>query len=292
MLRQRSARTAFCLSGGGARGALQVGCLQALAERGIVPDFIVGTSVGTWNGAWFASAPTREGVRQLATIWGSISRRSFSMAWWRAARNYTLRRPALYDGAGLARLIARHLQGHRFEDLAIPLHAVAVNLSRGEKAVLSRGPLAPAVLASSAIPGVFPPVLINGEQHVDGGVVDAAGLETALELGASRVYVLDSGYHGVAHRPIASMESIVEHTVQIGAYLRLRRTVEEARRHAQVIWLRPNSGFLQHSMDFRFTAEYIEEGYRFAAARLGSPLRPRRGLPLPKPRLRRAPASV
>ncbi len=268
MLPWRGGKTAFSLSGGGARGALQVGCLRALAEQRIVPDFIVGTSVGAWNGAWVASGLTPERTKRLADIWATISRTSFRMAWWRAARNYTLRRPALYDGEGLARLIARHLKAHRFEDLAIPLYTISINISRGEKAVLHQGPLAPAVLAASAIPGIFPPVLINGEQHVDGGMVDPASLETALELGATRVYVLDTGYHGAVDQPIASMEGIVDHTVQVGAYLRIRAAIERAGRHAQVIWLRPNSGFQRHSMDFRFTMQYLEDGYRFTAARL------------------------
>jgi NTE family protein len=285
----RGEKTAFSLSGGGARGALQVGCLRALAEHRIVPDFIVGTSVGAWNGAWVASGLTPERVRQLAAIWGTISRTSFRMAWWRAARNYTLRRTALYDGEGLARLIARHLQAHRFEDLAIPLYAISVNISRGVKAVLSQGPLAPAVLASSAIPGIFPPVLIKGEQHVDGGMADPASLETALELGATRVYVLDSGYHGVVDGAIASMEGIVEHAVQVGAYLRIREAIERARRHAEVIWLRPNSGFQRHSMDFRFTAQYLDDGYRFTADRVNGTAPARRRFVLSK--LRRAPVA-
>lgn len=268
MLKLRGPRTAFSLSGGGARGAVQVGCLLALAERGIKPDLIVGTSVGAWNGAWLASQPTLERVHRLADIWATISRTSFGMAWWRAARNYTFRRPSLYDGHGLARLIARHLEAHRFEDLAVPFFAVAINMTRCEKAVLSRGPLAPAVLASSAIPGIFPPMVLNGEQYVDGGMADPAGIETALELGATRIYVLDAGYQGVLASPIRSIDTVVDHAVQVGAYQRIRSTVREARKHAEVVWLRPNSGFLKHSMDFRYTAHYIEDGHRYAARQL------------------------
>jgi len=261
--------------------------LLALVERGIVADHIVGTSVGAWNGAWLAAGPTPERMRRLADIWATVSRGTFRIAWWRAARNYTLRRAALYDARGLARLVARHLEAHRFEDLAIPLSVVACNITRGEKAVLSRGPLAPAVLASSAIPGIFPPVVISGDQYVDGGMVDPAGLETALELGATRIYVVDAGYHGVVEQPIGSLQTIVDHTVQIGAYQRIRKMVLEAREHADVIWLRPNAGFLRHSMDFRFTSRYIEEGYGFTNRYLDQVAAPRRRR-FPMPSLRRA----
>src|SRR2546429_9008931 len=108
------------------------------------------------------------------------------------------RKPSLYEGGGLSRFVARHLQVHNFEDLAVPLHTVAIDLTLGTKAVFSHGPLGPAVLASSAIPGVFPPVIIEGRQHVDGGLVDPTGLDTAIELGARRGDVVEPGH---ARRP-------------------------------------------------------------------------------------------
>ncbi len=172
MIGWRKEKTAFALSGGGARGAAQVGMLRALLEAGIKPDLVVGTSVGAWNGAWLASDPTGTSLDRLAEVWRQITRASFDMVWWRAARNMVRRRPSLYDGRGITRLLARYLRVHSFEDLAIPLHVVAIDLSNGRKAVFSSGPLTPAVLASSAIPGVFPPISIDGRQHVDGGMVD------------------------------------------------------------------------------------------------------------------------
>ena len=154
--------------------------LRALIERGITPDLIVGVSIGAWNGAWLAYRPELEWVKQLEQVWRQVSRRTLDMVWWRAARNMVRRKPSLYEGGGLSRFVARHLQVHNFEDLAVPLHTVAIDLTMGTKAVFSHGPLAPAVLASSAIPGVFPPVIIDGRQHVDGGLVDPTGLDTAI----------------------------------------------------------------------------------------------------------------
>jgi NTE family protein len=264
MIGWRKEKTAFALSGGGARGAAQVGMLRALLEAGVRPDFVVGTSVGAWNGAWLASDPQVASLDRLGQVWRQITRASFDMVWWRAARNMVRRRPSLYDGQGIARLLARYLRVHTFEDLAVPLHVVAIDLSNGRKAVFSDGPLTPAVLASSAIPGVFPPITIDGRQHVDGGMVDPTGLETAVELGARRVYVLDCGYAGRLAAPLGSMNAVVDHAFQVAAQHRTRWTMERLGRRAEIVHLRPSIGFLKHSMDFGETEAYIAEGYRYA----------------------------
>jgi NTE family protein len=270
MLHWRREKTAFAISGGGARGAAQAGMLRALIERRIVPDFVVGVSIGAWNGAWLAHRPDLEWVKQLEEVWRRVNRRTLDMVWWRAARNMVRRKPSLYEGNGLSRFVARHLQVHDFEDLAVPLHAVAIDLTLGSKAVFSRGPLGPAVLASSAIPGIFPPVVIDGHQHVDGGLVDPTGLDTAVELGARRVYVLDSGYAGRLPAPLGSMNAIVDHAFQVAAQHRTRWTIKQLGRSVEIIHLRPSAGFLRHSMDFGATNDYIEEGYRYAAETLDS----------------------
>ena len=279
MLHWRRDRTAFAISGGGARGAAQVGMLRALIERDITPDFVVGVSIGAWNGAWLAHRPELDWVLRLEEVWRNVTRRTLDMVWWRAARNMVRRKPSLYEGNGLSRFVARHLQVHNFEDLAVPLHTVAIDLTEGTKAVFSHGPLAPAVLASSAIPGIFPPVLIDGHQHVDGGLVDPTGLDTAIELGARRVYVLDSGYAGRLPAPLGSMNAIVDHTFQIAAQHRTRGTIKQMGRSVEIIHLRPDAGFLRHSMDFGATDFYLNEGYRYAAQVLDSRTKRRRSLP-------------
>ncbi len=141
---------------------------------------------------------------------------------------------------------------------------VAIDLSNGRKAVFSSGPLTPAVLASSAIPGIFPPISIDGRQHVDGGMVDPTGLETAVELGARRVYVLDCGYAGRLPAPLGSMNAVVDHAFQVAAQHRTRWTIDRLGRKAEIVHMRPSIGFLKHSMDFGETEAYIAEGYRYA----------------------------
>ena len=280
MLHWRRDRTAFAISGGGARGAAQVGMLRALLERNITPDLVVGVSIGAWNGAWLAHRPELDWVKRLEDVWRNVTRRTLDIVWWRAARNMVRRKPSLYEGDGLSRFVARHLQVHNFEDLAVPLHTVAIDLTMGTKAVFSHGPLAPAVLASSAIPGIFPPVVIDGRQHVDGGLVDPTGLDTAIELGARRVYVLDSGYAGRLPAPLGSMNAIVDHTFQIAAQHRTRWTIQQMGRSVEIIHMRPDAGFLRHSMDFGATDFYLNEGYRYAAHVLDS--RGKRGRSMPE----------
>jgi NTE family protein len=238
--------------------------LRALLERDITPDMVVGVSIGAWNGAWIAHRPDVEWAKRLEDVWRQVTRRTIDMVWWRAARNMVRRKPSLYEGEGLSRFIARHLHVHNFEDLAVPLHTVAIDLTMGTKAVFSHGPLAPAVLASSAIPGVFPPVTIDGHQHVDGGLVDPTGLDTAIELGARRVFVLDSGYAGRLPAPLGSMNAIVDHTFQVAAQHRTRWTIKQMGRTVEIVHLRPDAGFLRHSMDFGATEFYLAEGYRYA----------------------------
>lgn len=276
MIRWRKERTAFALSGGGARGALQVGMLRALLAAGIRPDFVVGVSIGAWNAAWLAHRPELGWVEKLDTVWRQVTRGSLDMVWWRAARNMVRRRPSLYEGTGMARLLARNLQVHNFEDLQVPLHVVAIDLTAGLKKVFSQGPLAPAVLASSAIPGIFPPVHVDGHQYVDGGMADPTGLETAVELGARRIYVLDSGYAGRLPTPLASMNTIVDHAFQVAAQHRTAWAIRQIGRSVEVIHLRPDVGVARLSMDFSATDEYLEKGYSYAAKALAGGWRGRR----------------
>src|SRR2546426_5189054 len=183
MLHWRRDRTAFAISGGGARGAAQVGMLRALIERDIKPDLIVGVSIGAWNGAWLAHRPELDWVKQLEEVWRQVTCRTLDMVWWRAARNMVRRKPSLYEGHGLSRFVARHLQVHNFEDLAVPLHTVAIDLTLGTKAVFSHGPLGPAVLGSPANPGNFPAGVIRGRQHADGRLGGPTRPEPPLALG-------------------------------------------------------------------------------------------------------------
>ena len=201
---ETATKTAFVLSGGGNHGSAQVGMLRALLERGIIPDVIIGTSAGALNGSGVAANPSLAGVDHLAEIWSAL-RTEHIFPGGRFGRAWSLLSGGdhLYSNAGLAGLIDQMAPASKFSQLAIPLRVVACDLATGEEVVLASGPLKPALLASAALPGSFPPVLHDHRTLVDGGVVDNVPLSHALAGPVDRIFVLNvSG--GVADAPSAT----------------------------------------------------------------------------------------
>ena len=187
--------TAFVLSGGGSLGAIQVGMVLALAEAGIAPDLIVGTSVGALNGGWIASRADTAGVGALADLWLSLSRSDvFPTSLRLGLLGFLGQRQHLVPDSGLRGLLVRHLQFRRLEDAPIPLHVVATDVLSGQDVLLSTGDAVDAISASAAIPAILPPVNIDGRDLVDGGVVNNTPLSHAVALGAKVVWVLPTGY--------------------------------------------------------------------------------------------------
>jgi NTE family protein len=219
-------RTAFVLAGGAALGAMQAGMVHALYERGIAPDLLIGTSVGALNAAFLASRPaTVATAEELAAVWRGL-RRSDTLP----LRPATLisglagRRDHLIPDRALRRLAARHLQFDRLEQAAIPLHLVAFDLLTGTEARLSDGPLAEAVLAAAAIPGVLPPVRWRGRLLADGGIADNTPVSHAVALGARRIYVLPTqnpGDRGLPRAPRGALAAAV-HAVTVLTNIRLQ----------------------------------------------------------------------
>jgi NTE family protein len=189
-----SGKTAFVLAGGGSLGAVEVGMLHALCERGVRPDFIVGASAGAINGASFAADPTPGCVAQLDRIWRSLTRNHIMPMGIVDLLRIAMRRDYMVEPAALRRLLEKHLPYRRLEDAAVPMHVVATDMLLGQEVVISSGPVVEAVLASTAIPGVFPPVRLDGRELIDGGVANNTPISTAIALGASRVVVLPTGF--------------------------------------------------------------------------------------------------
>ncbi|HZM35448.1 MAG TPA: patatin-like phospholipase family protein, partial [Burkholderiales bacterium] len=154
-------QTALVLAGGGSFGAVQAGMLRALVAHGIVPDLVVGSSVGAINGAYFAGAPDAQGVAKLESIWRSLRRREVFPFTWRSLLGLLARRNFVVDPCGLRGVIEQHLPYLDLESAAIPVHVVATDFIAGGSVRLSSGPALEAVLASCAIPAAFPPVRIG-----------------------------------------------------------------------------------------------------------------------------------
>lgn len=186
-------KTAFVLGGGGRWGAVEVGMLKALDDAGVVPDLVLGTSIGALNGSVIADTPGADGVRRLTNLWESIAGADLFKGGFRRMRNMAALRPAIHDTAEMRALITGVHGTKLIEDLATPFQCVAASIERAAEHWFTEGPIVDALLASAAIPALFPPVRIGDEHFYDGGLVDSVPLSRALRLGAEVVYVLQVG---------------------------------------------------------------------------------------------------
>jgi NTE family protein len=191
-------RDVFVLSGGAARGAVQVGMMEALLERGIVPDALVGTSVGALNAVFMGCDPSLERVRELRRRWMALSTRDIFPGGTLTRVGHLLRqRPYLFSNDALRQLIERWTPTRNLEDLATPVRVVTTPLA-GDTAVYHRhGDLTQLLLASAAVPGVFSPIDLPAScgfagPHVDGGVADLVPVRGAADFAPTRVFVLDA----------------------------------------------------------------------------------------------------
>lgn len=196
--------TAFVLAGGGSLGAIQVGMLRELMAHGLKPDLVVGSSVGALNGAYFAGDPTAAGVARMESIWCALRRQDvFPVSVGRLIR-MLFASASLVDSGSLRALIERHLPYQSLETAAVPMHVIATDVLSGASVRLSSGPAAEAILASCAIPAAFPPVRIGGDYLVDGAIASNTPIMTAVELGATRILVLPTGFACSLKKPPAT----------------------------------------------------------------------------------------
>ncbi|HTV86013.1 MAG TPA: patatin-like phospholipase family protein [Dyella sp.] len=221
-----SPRTAFVLAGGGSLGAVEVGMLQALLTWGETPAFLVGASAGAINATYFAAEPTYARTENLARLWCALKRRDvlpFSLL------GILRRRGHLVESDALRRLLERHLPYQQLEHAALPVHIVASDMLTGHEVVLSSGSVIDAVLASAAIPGVFPPVQIGSQWLVDGGVANNTPISTAMNLGATRIVVLPTGFACALSRPPSGTIARAMHALSL---LVSRQLAHDAERFA------------------------------------------------------------
>jgi NTE family protein len=185
---------AFVLGGGGHLGAAEVGMLHALLTHGVRPDLVVGTSVGALHGAMVAREPSVASVEKLETAWGELARLGvLGRSWFTDATILMRTRTHIRSNEPLRGLAAQLLGVETFEELAVPFQCVAACIERSAEHWFASGPLVDAILASSAVPGILPPVQIDGEHFIDGGIVNSIPVTRAIELGATQVFVLHVG---------------------------------------------------------------------------------------------------
>ncbi|HEY2043062.1 MAG TPA: patatin-like phospholipase family protein [Jatrophihabitans sp.] len=185
---------AFVLGGGGVLGATQVGMMGALLDHGVRADLILGTSVGALNGAVMASDPTTASVGKLTELWSSLSASGvFSDSLFTQAARLARHRTHVHSPAPLRRLLREHLPVELIEELPVRFQCVAASIERSAAHWFDSGPIAEAVIASCAVPGLLPPARIGDEHFLDGGLVHSIPVGRAIQLGAREIYVLHVG---------------------------------------------------------------------------------------------------
>jgi NTE family protein len=210
---------AFVLSGGASLGAVQVGMARALEEHDIRPDLIVGTSVGPINGAWLASGRDIDGLDRVRR---KLKRNQlFPLRPWTGLRGFAGFGSHFVPNSGVRRLVRRHLNFSRLEDAPIPLIVIATDVLTGMEVPLRSGDAVEAILASAALPGVFPPIEIDGQTLFDGGVVDNTPITQAIEAGATEVWVLSTGYSCGLESPPSNAAGMAMHAVALLVQQRL-----------------------------------------------------------------------
>jgi NTE family protein len=192
--RDGAGKVAFVLSGGGNLGALQVGMLKALLGHGIVPDLVVGCSVGAINGAGLADDPSPAGVAHMERVWTALEGQNLLPSGWLPNAVALARKgEAVHDQAGLRAMAEEQLRSTTFDQLAVPFQCVATDILGVREVWFSEGPIVDAILASSALPAIYPAVEVGGVRYLDGGIVDDVPMSRAVELGATTLYVLQVG---------------------------------------------------------------------------------------------------
>ncbi|MET9267820.1 patatin-like phospholipase family protein [Amycolatopsis sp. NPDC004079] len=256
---------AFVLGGGGSLGALQVGMLQALDEAGITPDLAVGTSVGSLNAA-VLSLPGDDRLGRLRDIWAHMTKaEAFPGGVLSQVRTLRHSKTHLFPNTGLAKIIDDHLgAGSRFEDMALPLGVVTTDVDTAEPVLLTSGPLQAPLLASCAIPGIYPPVPHEDRLLYDGGLVANVPMRQALSMGAKSLVVLDCAFPGKMPGAPRTFAEVMMFTAMISMRNQAVLEAPAAARKVPVVYL-PGPAPVQVSpLDFTRTDDLASQAYRSA----------------------------
>lgn len=253
---------AFVLSGGANLGSIQAGMMEALLEAGVVPDVLVGTSIGAANAAFLASNPSLQRARELSDLWRRVRARDiFPINPLRAVRAI-LGHGTLFSAGPFKRLLGKEIPYRRIEDAGTLLRIVATKFEDGSEIVFDRGPVLDAILASTALPGVFPPHDVEGQTCLDGGLSNQVPLLPAIEAGADVLYVLSVGFPCPPPRNRRTSRSVLMHSLGILLSQRIRFDTDHIPAHhpdIQVVQIPPvctQTGL----RDFSRVAELIERG--------------------------------
>jgi NTE family protein len=263
-LRRRRKRgpVAFVLSGGGNLGAVQVGMLRSLFEHEIYPDLIVGCSVGALNGAAIADDPSLDGVDRLDEIWRNLDGKNLMPRNLIPNAAALVRRgEAIHENHGLRKMLEDAVGDHEFKDLKVPFECVATDVKDVREVWFNSGRLVDAILASSAMPALYPSVKINGSRYLDGAIVNDVPMSRAVELGASTLYVLQVGSFS---RPRGEPKRPLDVAVQaywIARHHRFKRDLDAMPQEVDLHMLPHGQPPVMRYNDFTRAPELIQAAY-------------------------------
>jgi len=232
--------------------------LRELLAHRIAPDLVVGSSVGAINGAYLAGAPTPDGVARLEAIWRGLRRREVCPLTWRSVIGLITRRDFVVDPSALRRLLEENLPCQELERASVPLHVVATDLLGGYAVRLSAGPMVEAVLASCAIPAAFPPMRIGERYLMDGAVASNTPIRIAMDLGASRLIVLPTGFACSLESPPRGAIANALHAVNLLIAHQLVTDLERYSGQVEIITVPPLCPLAVSPYDFSHAGELIE----------------------------------
>ncbi|MCS6848698.1 MAG: patatin-like phospholipase family protein [Anaerolineae bacterium] len=270
---------AFVLSGGGNRGPLQAGAIKVLLQHGIIPEMVVGSSVGALHGAYLAAEPTLAQAERMIQLWRDAGRRKlFSNSSVRSVLKALRGSDHLADNRRIRAYIEQTLPKHArtFGDLRIPLYVTICHLRTLTLYLYGDDPSAPlidAVLTSAAVPGFFPPTYHEGQAFVDGGVISNLPILVALARGATEVWALDLAFEVDTAASLKGAFEIAGYAIKRPLYSLALRELEAAVQTPGItvhhIAL-PAYANLQLG-DFSKTDAMLAEGERLACAYLAQP---------------------
>ncbi len=264
-----SIKTAFVFSGCGGKGSAQVGMLGALFEAGIVPDFIVGVSAGALNGAVFAQDPGVKGIRTLDHLWRTMRKENiFSGNRFATPIKYAQKVESVFPSGPLRTLIDEELEIRDLSLTKIPLYVLACDYHSGEEHWFCEGPPDMALYASAALPGILPPLEVDGVHLIDGGVVNNFPISKAIELGANRIYVLlCASMNTTLPEPKRPLEAIIR-TFHLTKMARFKFELANLPPGVEVSVLECAAAEGLETLDFTHADLLIEAGYLSACETL------------------------
>jgi len=252
--------TAFVFAGGGSLGAVQVGMLKALSQAGIKADLLVGASVGAINAAYFAGNPITEGAQLLEKIWLKLSRKDiFPVSPIHGMLALISFRSSFISPKSLKTFIRKEIKYENLEDAQVPVHVVATNALDGSRVVLSTGKVIPALMASTAIPGIFPSVTIGNQILIDGSVTNNTPILSAIQHEAQRIIILPTGSPCVVTEAPRGAVPIMLHALNLMIINQLVRDIRYYSDKVEIIVVPPLCPISSSIHDFSRSHELIQQ---------------------------------